>query len=82
MKIEKLFPVFKDYLWGGNKLKEKYGIFDNVEIPHATEEERNRILDNMASVANDVAKKGMTLVRNTTDFLPVDAKNIKKVKWK
>ena len=25
MKTEKLFPVFKDYLWGGNKLKEKYG---------------------------------------------------------
>ena len=25
MKIEKLFPAFKDYLWGGNKLKEKYG---------------------------------------------------------
>ena len=25
MKIEKLYPAFKDYLWGGNKLKEKYG---------------------------------------------------------
>ena len=25
MKIEKLCPAFKDYLWGGNKLKEKYG---------------------------------------------------------
>ena len=25
MKIEKLFPECKDYLWGGNKLKEKYG---------------------------------------------------------
>ena len=25
MKIEKLVPAFKDYLWGGNKLKEKYG---------------------------------------------------------
>ncbi len=25
MKIEKLFPAFKDYIWGGNKLKEKYG---------------------------------------------------------
>ena len=24
MKIEKLYPVCKDYLWGGNKLKEKY----------------------------------------------------------
>ena len=25
MKIEKLFPECKDYLWGGEKLKEKYG---------------------------------------------------------
>lgn len=25
MRIEKLFPAFKDYVWGGNKLKEKYG---------------------------------------------------------
>ena len=25
MRIEKLTPAFKDYIWGGNKLKEKYG---------------------------------------------------------
>ena len=25
MEIQKLFPVCKNYLWGGNKLKEKYG---------------------------------------------------------
>ena len=25
MKIEKLYPERKDYIWGGNKLKEKYG---------------------------------------------------------
>ena len=25
MKIEKLYPAYKDYLWGGSKLKEKYG---------------------------------------------------------
>ena len=25
MKIEKMIPTCKDYLWGGNKLKEKYG---------------------------------------------------------
>ena len=25
MNIQKLFPVCKDYLWGGRKLKEKYG---------------------------------------------------------
>ncbi len=25
MKIEKLRPAYKDYLWGGTKLKEKYG---------------------------------------------------------
>ena len=25
MEIKKLYPVCKDYLWGGNKLKESYG---------------------------------------------------------
>ena len=25
MKIEKITPAYKDYIWGGNKLKEKYG---------------------------------------------------------
>lgn len=25
MEIKKLYPVCKDYLWGGNKLKQKYG---------------------------------------------------------
>ena len=25
MKIEKLAPAFKDYLWGGVKLREVYG---------------------------------------------------------
>jgi mannose-6-phosphate isomerase len=25
MKIEKLYPAYKDYVWGGEKLKEKYG---------------------------------------------------------
>ncbi len=25
MKIEKLYPAYKDYLWGGNKLKQRYG---------------------------------------------------------
>ena len=25
MKIEKLYPVLKNYIWGGTKLKEKYG---------------------------------------------------------
>ena len=25
MNTERLFPAFKDYLWGGNKLQEKYG---------------------------------------------------------
>lgn len=25
MKIEKLSPAFKDYLWGGTKLRDVYG---------------------------------------------------------
>lgn len=31
MKIEKLYPAFKDYLWGGNTLKEKYGKLTDTE---------------------------------------------------
>ena len=62
------------------KLKEKYGIFDREEIPHPTEEERQRILDNMSNVAKDVAKKGMTLVRNNLSLIPVKKEDIKNVK--
>ena len=29
MKIEKLYPAYKDYLWGGNTLREKYGKNEN-----------------------------------------------------
>lgn len=25
MKIEKLYPEYKDYIWGGDKLKTRYG---------------------------------------------------------
>ena len=35
MKIEKLIPAFKDYLWGGNRLKEKYG--KNTDITPCAE---------------------------------------------
>ena len=31
MKIEKLYPAYKDYLWGGNTLKEKYGKTTDTE---------------------------------------------------
>ena len=31
MNIEKLYPAYKDYLWGGNTLKEKYGKNTNIE---------------------------------------------------
>ncbi len=61
-------------------LKEKYGIFDRGEIPLATEERRQEILDNMATVAKDVAEKGMNLVRNNLSLIPVKKENIKKVK--
>lgn len=32
MKIEKLIPPLKDYLWGGNKLKTEYGKFSDKTI--------------------------------------------------
>ena len=31
MKIEKLTPAYKDYIWGGRKLKEKYGKVSDTE---------------------------------------------------
>lgn len=61
-------------------LKEKYGIFDCDKIPHATEEENTAILNEMSLVAKDVAKKGMTLVRNNASLLPVKKEDIKNVK--
>ena len=32
MKIEKLYPVCKDYVWGGNKLISEYGKKTNATI--------------------------------------------------
>ena len=31
-EIKKIIPAYKDYLWGGTKLKEKYNKESNLEI--------------------------------------------------
>lgn len=61
-------------------MKEKYGLFDQGEIPYPTEEKRQEIKDSINALSKDVAEHGMTLCANHTNFLPVKKENIKKVK--
>lgn len=51
MKIEKLYPVCKDYLWGGEKLKEKYGKITD-KTPCAESWELSFHKDGLTQVAN------------------------------
>ncbi|MBE7020911.1 MAG: hypothetical protein E7411_05735 [Ruminococcaceae bacterium] len=62
------------------KLKEKYGIFIDEEVPHPTEEKVKEISDNIHRVTREITEKGLTLAANRTNFVPVDRNKIKKVK--
>lgn len=62
------------------KMKEKYGVFEDGEIPHPTEEQREQIKAEMAQVATEISERGITLCANRTNFLPLKKENIKKVK--
>lgn len=61
-------------------MKERFGLFDQGEIPHQTEEKRNEIRAKLGKLSQDIAEKSMTLVCNHLNFLPIAEKNIKKVK--
>ena len=61
MKIEKLYPECKDYLWGGNKLKEKYGKITD-KTPCAESWELSFHKDGKTKLAN-----GKTLEESVTE---------------
>ena len=76
MKIEKLTPAFKDYIWGGNKLKEKYGKVTNAS-PCAESWELSAHKDGLSTLpdgstiaeAFDVTDLGENVAR--FDFFPM-----------
>ena len=61
MKIEKLYPECKDYLWGGNKLKEQYGK-QTDKSPCAESWELSFHKDGLTRLAN-----GKTLAESVTE---------------
>ncbi len=61
MKIQKLYPACKDYLWGGNKLKEKYHKVTD-KTPCAESWELSFHKDGLAQLAN-----GKTLAESVTE---------------
>lgn len=60
MQIEKLYPVCKDYLWGGNKLKESYAK-QTDKTPCAESWELSFHKDGLTRLAN-----GKTLMESAT----------------
>ena len=44
-KIFKLEPAYKDYIWGGNKLKREYKLKIKTEIPDDSEEQLYSIIN-------------------------------------
>lgn len=61
-------------------MKGKYGLFDEKEIPHPTEAQRETIAESIHAVARDIAAKGLTMTANRTGIVPVDAAKIRRVK--
>ena len=61
MKIEKLYPEYKDYIWGGNKLKTKYGK-QTKKTPCAESWELSFHKDGLTCLAS-----GKTLMESATD---------------
>ncbi len=61
-------------------MKERFGLFDQGELPHLTDVQRKTISDNVHTLCQDIAAKGMTLTANRIGFLPIDQKKIRKVK--
>ena len=61
MKIEKLYPECKDYIWGGNKLKDEYGKATE-KSPCAESWELSFHKDGLTRLAN-----GKTLMESLTE---------------
>jgi len=59
-------------------LKEKYGLFEQGEIPYPTDEKRAEIAEKCHKVAEKIASKGLTLTANNNGLIPLDKEKIKK----
>ncbi len=76
MRIQRLFPECKDYLWGGNKLKESYGK-QTDKTPCAESWELSFHKDGMTRIANgktlaeSVGEKEIGARASTFPFFPV-----------
>jgi len=62
------------------RLKEKYGLFDEGEVPHPTEEQRATIKKNISRLCEDVAEKGLTLTANRIGAVPFKRETVRRVK--
>ncbi len=62
------------------KLKEKYGLLEKEVLEYPTDPLQQSINDEFHAVAEDIAKKGLTMTANRVGFIPVDPAKIRKVK--
>ena len=61
-------------------MKERFGLFEQGELPYLTDAQRESLDARIGEVARDIAAKGLTLTANKTNFLPLKAEKIQKVK--
>ncbi len=61
-------------------MKDRYGMFEAEPYTYPTEEQREIARKNINEVSRKVAEKGLTLVANHTNIVPINPDKIKKVK--
>lgn len=61
-------------------MKDKYGIFDSQPYTYPTEEEREAVRAKIHALSEKIAAKGMTLVTNTQQLVPINRDSVKRVK--
>lgn len=61
-------------------MKERFGMFEQGQIPYRTEKFGEELAVEFQQLCRDIADKSLTLVANRTNFLPVSAQKIRKVK--
>lgn len=61
-------------------MKERFGMFEQGQIPYRTEEFGDELAVEFQRLCRDIADKSLTLVANRTNFLPVSAQKLRKVK--
>ncbi len=61
-------------------MKERFGLFEQGEVSHLTATQKETIADDVHTLCQDIAAKGITLTANRMGFLPIDQEKIRKVK--